>query len=65
MGESAGCRNRDTRLKDGRTTLAYSAEQAVGMQTGAIVAVTTHGGAVADADSIGGTVAEAGAAVAK
>ena len=34
-----------TRLKDGRTALAYKAEQAVDMQTGAIVAVATHGGA--------------------
>ena len=33
-----------TRLKDGRTALAYKAENAVDMETGAIVAVTTHGG---------------------
>jgi len=32
-------------LKDGRTALAYKAEQAVDMESGAIVAVTTHGGA--------------------
>jgi transposase len=54
-----------TRLKDGRTALAYKAEQAVDMDTGAIVAVTTHGGAVGDTDSIGETVAEAGIAVAE
>jgi transposase len=54
-----------TRLKDGRTALAYKAEQAVDMETGAIVAVTAHGGAVADTDSITGTVAEAGVAVAE
>jgi transposase len=54
-----------TRLKDGRTALAYKAEQAVDMETGAIVAVTTHGGAVGDTDSIGETVAEAGIAVAE
>jgi transposase len=53
------------RLKDGRTALAYKAEQAVDMQTGAIVAVTTHGGAVADTESIGETVAEAGMVVAE
>jgi len=41
-----------SRLKDGRTALAYKAEQAVDMETGAIVAVTTHGGAVGDTDSI-------------
>ena len=54
-----------TRLKDGRTALAYKAEQAVDMETGAIVAVTTHGGALGDTDSIGETVAEAGIAVAE
>jgi hypothetical protein len=35
-----------TRLKNGRTALAYKAEHAVDMDTGAIVAVTTHGGYV-------------------
>jgi transposase len=34
-----------TRMKDGRTALAYKAEHAVDMDTGAIVAVTAHGGA--------------------
>ena len=33
-----------TRLKDGRTALAYKAEHAVDMDTGAIVAVTTRRG---------------------
>jgi transposase len=32
-----------TRMKDGRTALAYKAEHAVDMDTGAIVAVTAHG----------------------
>jgi transposase len=54
-----------TRLKDGRTALAYKAEQAVHMQTGAIVAVTTHAGATGDRESIGETVAAAGEAVAE
>lgn len=53
-----------TRLKDGRTALAYKAEQAVDMQTGAIVAVTTHSGAAADTETIQPTVCEAGMAVA-
>jgi transposase len=53
-----------TKLKDGRTALAYKAENAVDMQTGAIVAVTTHGGAVADTATVEGTVIEAGVAVA-
>jgi transposase len=35
-------------MKDGCTHLAYKAEQAVDLQTGAIVAVTTHGGATGD-----------------
>ncbi len=54
-----------TRLKDGRTALAYKAEQAVDMESGAIVAVTTHGGAAADTVTIGETVPEAGVAVAE
>jgi len=41
-----------TKLKDGRTALAYKAENAVDMETGAIVAVTTHGGASADTATI-------------
>jgi len=53
------------RLKDGRTALAYKTEQAVDMATGAIVAVTTHGGAQADTESILETVPEAGAAAAE
>ena len=53
------------RLKDGRTALAYKAEQAVDMETGAIVAVTTHGGAMGDTESIGETLPEAAEAVAE
>jgi len=53
------------RLKDGRTALAYKTEQAVDMHSGAIVAVTTHGGATADTESMLETVAEAGVAVAE
>jgi transposase len=54
-----------TKLKDGRTALAYKAENAVDMETGAIVAVTTHGGAAADTVTVEATVIEAGAAVAE
>ncbi len=54
-----------TRLKDGRTGLAYKAENAVDMSSGAIVAVTTHGGAEADTATIQETVVEAGIAVAE
>ena len=53
-----------TKLKDGRTALAYKVEQAVDMETGAIVAVTTHGGAAADSTTACETLCEAGEAVA-
>src|SRR4051794_12678038 len=53
-----------TKLKDGRTALAYKAENAVDMETGAILAVTTHGGAAADTSTVQDTVIEAGIAVA-
>jgi transposase len=52
-----------TRLKDGRTALAYKAEQAVDMDSGAILAVTTHAGSVADTATLQQTVCEAGVAV--
>ena len=54
-----------TRLKDGRTALAYKVEQAVDMDSGAIVAVTTHGGAAADTATAPETLCEAGVAVAE
>jgi transposase len=54
-----------TKLKDGRTALAYKAENAVDMETSAIVAVTTHGGAAADTATVQETVIEAGIAVAE
>jgi transposase len=54
-----------TKLKDGRTALAYKAENAVDMETGAIVAVSTHGGAAADTATVQETVIEAGIAVAE
>src|ERR1700686_2010849 len=53
-----------TKLKDGRTALAYKAENAVDMETGAIVAVTTYGGAAADTATVQETVVEAAIAVA-
>ena len=54
-----------TKLKDGRTALAYKVEQAVDMESGAIVAVTTHQGAAADSTTAGQTLCEAGEAVAE
>jgi transposase len=53
-----------TRMKDGRTALAYKAEHAVDMDTGAIVAVTAHGGAAGDSTSIQETLPAAGEAIA-
>lgn len=54
-----------TKMKDGATHLAYKAEQAVDLDTGAIVAITTHGGATGDTTSIDTTVREAGLAIAE
>jgi len=54
-----------TRLKDGRTALAYKVEQAADMETGAIVAVSTHGGACGDTESIAETLPAAAEAVAE
>lgn len=45
--------------------LAFKVENAVDMETGAIVAVTTHGRAVADTTTVEATVIEAGVAVAE
>ena len=46
-----------TKMKDGTTHLAYKAEQAVDLDTGAIVAITTHGGAAGDSESVQETFA--------
>ena len=48
---------------NGCTHLAYKAERVVDSQTGAIVAVTTHGGATGDTESIRETLPVAGEAV--
>src|SRR5712664_592437 len=54
-----------TKMKDGTTHLAYKAEQAVDLDTGAIVAITTHGGAAGDTTSVQETLPAAGVAVAE
>jgi transposase len=54
-----------TKMKDGSTHFAYKAEQAVDLDTGAIVAITTQGGAVGDTTSIQETLPAAGLAVAQ
>src|ERR1700694_3739143 len=53
-----------TKMKNGTTHLAYKTEQAVDLDTGAIVAITRHGGAVGDTKSIEETLPAAGLAVA-
>ena len=53
-----------TKMKDGSTHFAYKAEQAVDLDTGAIVAITTHGGATGDTASMEETFPAAGLAVA-
>src|SRR2546421_12861209 len=45
-----------TRMKDGRTGLAYKAEHAVDMDTGAIVAGATHREAAGENTSGGGSL---------
>jgi transposase len=54
-----------TKMKNGTTHLAYKAEQAVDLDTGAIVAITTQGGAVGDTTSVEETLPAAGFAVAE
>ncbi len=54
-----------TKMKDGTTHMAYKAEQAVDLDTGAIVAITTHGGATGDSESVQETLPAAGFAVAE
>ena len=48
-----------TKMKDGRTRLGHKAEQAVDMETGAIVSVTIHGGPRGDTKTVGETIEEA------
>ncbi len=54
---------RITKMKDGRTHLAYKAEHAVDLQTGAVVAVTVEAGDRGDTASMTTTLAEAGETV--
>ena len=54
-----------TKMKDGRTHLAYKAEHAVDLETGAVVAVTVSGGAAGDTTTIHETLVEAGEHIAE
>lgn len=54
---------RITKMKDGRTHLAYKAEHAVDLETGALVALTIQPGDCGDTTSMTQTLAAAGEAV--
>ncbi len=54
---------RITKMKDGRTHLAYKAEHAVDLETGAVVALTVQPGDRGDTASMPATLADAGCAV--
>src|ERR1022692_2649118 len=56
---------RIAKMKDGRTHLAYKAEHAVDMDTGAIVAVTLQAADLGDTVTLDATLSEAGMAVAE
>src|SRR5438445_6764974 len=51
--------------QDGRTHLAYKAEHAVDLETGAVVAVTVAGGAAGDTETILETLPQAGEHIAE
>jgi transposase len=51
---------RITKMKDGRTHLAYKAEHAVDLETGAVVALTVQPADRGDTASLSATLAEAG-----
>ena len=54
---------RITKMKDGRTHLAYKAEHAVDLETGAVVALTVQPGDCGDTVSMRTTLSEAGCTV--
>ena len=54
---------RITKMKEGRTHLAYKAEHAVDLETGAVVALTVQPGDRGDTSSMRATLADAGEAV--
>jgi len=53
-----------TKMKDGRTHLAHKQEQAVDLDTGAVLAVTLAAGTAHDTHTLAATVSEANAALA-
>ena len=56
---------RITKMKDGRTKLAYKAEHAVDLASGALLAVTVQGADEGDTTTLDQTLCEAGMAVAE
>lgn len=54
-----------TKMKDGRTHLAYKAEHAVDLETGAVVAVTVSTGDAGDSETILETLPQAGENIAE
>jgi transposase len=54
-----------TKMKDGRTHLAYKAEHAVDLETGAVVAVTVATGDAGDTSTISETLPQAGEHIAE
>jgi transposase len=54
-----------TKMKDGRTHLAYKAEHAVDLETGAVVAVTVAAGDAGDSSTMVETLAQAGEHIAE
>lgn len=54
-----------TKMKDGRTHLAYKAEHAVDLETGAVVAVTVASGAAGDTKTLPETLVQAGEHIAE
>jgi len=56
---------RITKMKDGRTHLAHKAEQAVDLDTGAVVAVTLREADKGDTTTLDRTLCEAGETVAE
>jgi transposase len=53
-----------TKMKDGRTHLGHKQEQAVDLETGAVLGVTLTGGAVGDTQTLNGTLAATNATLA-
>src|SRR5262249_8726340 len=54
-----------TKMKDGRTHLAYKAEHAVDLETGAVVAVTVASGDAGDTETMRDTLPQAGENIAQ